>query len=56
MTDSRVISQEERKILIQKLDEIDPEANYGTTLEEEQIDRYETTLQRSKAFSDAEFA
>lgn len=56
MTDPRVMPKEERKILIEKLSKIDPKADYSTTLEEEQIDRYDTTLQRLKAFNDLEFA
>jgi len=56
MTDPIVMPKEERKILIEKLNGIDPKANYSSTLEEEQIDRYDTTLQRLKAFTDLEFA
>jgi len=56
MTDPMVMPKEERKILIEKLNEIDPRANYSSTLEEERIDRYDTTLQRLKAFTDLEFA
>ena len=56
MTDSSVMPKEEREILIEKLEEIDPKANYSSTLEEEQIDRYDTTLKRLKAFTDAHFA
>ncbi len=56
MTDSKVTPREERKILIQKLNEIDRAANYAATLEEEQIDAYDTTIKRLKAFTDAEFA
>ena len=56
MTDAAVMPEEERKILINKLNEIDPGANYSSTLEEERIDSYETTLQRLKAFTDLEFA
>ena len=56
MTDSKVMPKEERKILIEKLSEIDPSANYSTTLEEEQIDAYDTTIKRLKAFTDLEFA
>lgn len=56
MTDPAVMPEEERKILIEKLNDIDPKANYSSTLEEERIDRYDTTLQRLKAFSDLEFA
>ena len=56
MTDPRVMPREERKILIEKLNEIDPEANYPATLEEEQIDPYDTTVKRLKAFTDTRFA
>lgn len=56
MTDSRVMPKEERKILIQKLDEIHPEANYPQTLEEEVIDAYDTTVKRLRAYFDPEFA
>jgi uncharacterized Fe-S cluster-containing radical SAM superfamily protein len=56
MTDSRIMPLEERKILIERLNEIDPAANYPATLEEEQIDAYDTTLKRLKAASNAKFA
>lgn len=56
MTDSRVMPSEERDILLQRLDEIDPKSDYFHTLEEEEIDPYDTTFNRIKAFSDAEFA
>ncbi|MDI6811483.1 MAG: radical SAM protein [archaeon] len=56
MTDSKVMPKEERRILIEKLHGIDPSANYSTTLEEEQIDAYNTTIKRLKAFTDSEFA
>lgn len=56
MTDPRVMPKEERKILIEKLHEIDPKIDYSSTLEEEQIDKYNITLQRIKAFNDLEFA
>ena len=56
MTDPGIMPKEERKILIEKLKEIDPKADYSSTLEEERIDKYETTLQRLKAFTDPEFA
>jgi len=56
MTDPRVMPKEERKILIEKLHEIDPKTDYSSTLEEEQIDKYNITLQRIKAFNDLEFA
>jgi len=56
MTDLRVMPKEEREILIQMLDEIDPKANYPKTLEEEVIDAYDTTIKRLKAFTSKEFA
>ena len=56
MTDQRVMPREERKLLIEKLDEIDPSANYPKTLEEENIDPYETTIARLKAFTNSKFA
>ncbi|MGC8933453.1 MAG: radical SAM protein [Candidatus Methanodesulfokora sp.] len=56
MTDSRVMPREERELLIQMLDEIDPRANYSKTLEEEVIDPYDTTLSRLRAFVDEEYA
>ncbi|MEM1575498.1 MAG: hypothetical protein QXF09_00770 [Nitrososphaerota archaeon] len=56
MTDPRIMSKEERKLLIQILDEIDPKANYNRTLEEEVIDPYDTTIKRLRAFTDREFA
>jgi uncharacterized Fe-S cluster-containing radical SAM superfamily protein len=55
MTDPRVMPKEERKLLIQMLDEIDPKANYDKTLEEV-IDPYDTTIKRLKAFTNKEFA
>ncbi|UCG90337.1 MAG: radical SAM protein, partial [Candidatus Heimdallarchaeota archaeon] len=56
MTDSNVMSKEERTKLIRMLDEIDPSANYSSTLEEEQIDAYDTTFNRLKASTDRRFA
>ena len=56
MTDPKVMPREERSILIERLNEIDPAARYSQTLEEETIDPYDTTLKRLKAFSDLEFA
>jgi hypothetical protein len=56
MTDPRIMPEEERRLLIQMLDEIDPKANYTKTLEEETIDAYDTTIKRLKAFCDKEFA
>ncbi len=56
MTDSRIMPKEEREILIHKLDEIDPKANYAQTLEEEVIDAYDTTIKRMKAYANKEFA
>lgn len=55
MTDSRVMPEIERRILIDKLSDIDPRiSNEG--LEEEEIGSYDTTLKRLKAFRDPEFA
>ncbi|MFQ6126278.1 MAG: radical SAM protein [Candidatus Heimdallarchaeota archaeon] len=56
MTDPKVMPDDERRTLINRLEEIDPAANYSTTLEEEQIDRYDTTIKRLKAFNDQNFA
>jgi uncharacterized Fe-S cluster-containing radical SAM superfamily protein len=56
MTDPKIMSHEERKILIQKLDEINPNANYGNSLEEEILNWYSTTKQRLKAYDDYEYA
>jgi len=56
MTDSRVMPKEERMLLMEKLDEIDPNANYPSTLEEEQIDAYDTTVKRLKALTDIKYA
>ena len=56
MTDSKVMPKEERRILIEKLNEIDPGARYSETLEEENIDAYDTTIKRLKAFTDLRFA
>lgn len=56
MTDPNVMPEEERRILISMLDEIDPSANYSATLEEEQIDGYDTTIKRLRAYTDQEFA
>jgi len=56
MTDPKVMPREERSVLVERLNEIDPAARYSETLEEETIDAYDTTLKRLKAFSDLEFA
>ncbi len=57
MTDSRIMPKEERELLIQKLGEIDPRiAENQNELEEEQIDGYNTTVQRLKAFTDPKYA
>ncbi|MFX0208033.1 MAG: radical SAM protein [Candidatus Hodarchaeota archaeon] len=56
MTDPSVMSSEERIKLIRMLNEIDPSANYSSTLEEEQIDVYDTTFNRLKASTDRKFA
>jgi hypothetical protein len=54
MTDPSVMSREEREILINRLSEIDREL--GIDLEEEEIDAYETTISRVKAFQDSDFS
>jgi len=56
MTDSKIMSKEERELLIQRLDQLDPTADYPKTLEEEEIDSYDTTIKRLKAFADGDFA
>ncbi len=56
MTDPKVMPTEERIILIESLNEIDPAARYSETLEEETMDAYGTTLKRLKAAFDFEFA
>jgi len=56
MTDARVMLKEERQTLIAKLDDIDPSANYSVALEEEEIDGYDTTVARLKAYNDSKFA
>jgi uncharacterized Fe-S cluster-containing radical SAM superfamily protein len=56
MTDPKVMPTEERELLINMLDEIDPTSDYPNTLEEEEVDVYDTTIKRLKAFADEEFA
>lgn len=56
MTDNRIMPKEERRMLIQMLDETDPKANYPKTLEEEVIDPYDTTIKRLKAYKNGEYA
>jgi uncharacterized Fe-S cluster-containing radical SAM superfamily protein len=56
MTDPNVMPNEERKILIGMLNEIDPSADYGVTLEEEEVDAYDTTAIRMRASTDQRFA
>jgi uncharacterized Fe-S cluster-containing radical SAM superfamily protein len=56
MTDDRIMPKDERRILIQMLEEIDPKANYPETLEEEVVDAYDTTIKRIKAYQDEEYA
>ncbi|MEO0142618.1 MAG: radical SAM protein [candidate division WOR-3 bacterium] len=56
MTDSKVMPEKEREILIKKLNDIDPKARYSETLEEEIIDPYDTTIQRLRAYTDSEYA
>jgi uncharacterized Fe-S cluster-containing radical SAM superfamily protein len=55
MTGSGVMPEEERRLLIEKLSEIDPRYEKGE-LEEEAIDAYGTTIRRLRAFADLEFA
>jgi uncharacterized Fe-S cluster-containing radical SAM superfamily protein len=54
MTDPKVMPKEERQTLIKRLNMIYP--RLGRELEEEQIDGYDTTINRLKASIDAEFA
>jgi uncharacterized Fe-S cluster-containing radical SAM superfamily protein len=56
MTDPRTMPKEEREVLIAKLEEIDPSANYSRTLEEEQIDAYDTSIKRLKSYTDKQYA
>jgi uncharacterized Fe-S cluster-containing radical SAM superfamily protein len=56
MTDPKIMNKNERKILIERLEEIDPKANYKETLEEEVIDAYDTTVKRLKAYLNLKFA
>ncbi len=56
MTDPKVMPEDERSILIERLDRIDPTTRYSETLEEETMDTYDTTVRRLKASSDMEFA
>ncbi len=56
MTDPKVMPEEEKVLLIEKLNEIDPDARYAQTLEEEQANPYDTTIQRLQAFSNEEYA
>jgi uncharacterized Fe-S cluster-containing radical SAM superfamily protein len=56
MTDSKIMGEIERNILIERLNKIDPKARYDRTLEEELIGPYETTRRRLKAFSDKKYA
>lgn len=55
MTDPKIMPKEERKILIEKLSEIDLRYGKGE-LEEEVIDAYNTSIKRLKAFVDKGFA
>nr|MDO8135837.1 radical SAM protein [Candidatus Njordarchaeum guaymaensis] len=56
MTDERIMPVEERITLIGMLNDIDPSANYYVTLEEEEVDNYDTTIARLKAYTDPKFA
>lgn len=55
MTDARIMPKEERKLLIEKLSEIDSRYSKGE-LEEEYIDAYDTTVKRIRAYNDKNFA
>lgn len=55
MSDPKIMPKEERKILIERLSEIDPRYG-GGELEEETIDAYDISMKRLKAFMDEEFA
>lgn len=55
MTDPRIMPEEERRILIDQLSEIDTRYRKGE-LEEEAMDAYDTSIKRLKAFTDKEFA
>ncbi len=55
MTDPMVMPEEERRILVEKLGEIDPRYGRGE-LEEERIDDYDTTIKRLKASAEMKFA
>ncbi len=54
MTDQKIMPDEERGILIKRLARIDP--TLAQDLEEEQIDIYDATVNRMKAFCNSEFA
>jgi len=56
ITDPKVMPKEERAILIKRLEEIDPDAGYSKTLEEESIDAYDTTVKRLRASTDLRYA
>jgi uncharacterized Fe-S cluster-containing radical SAM superfamily protein len=56
MTDPEVMPRQERDMLVEMLDKIDPAARYADTLEEEEMEAYGMTLKRLKAFSDPDFA
>ena len=56
MRDPNIMLEDEGRILNGMLNEIDPSADYSATLEEEQIDEYDTTIKRLKAFTEPEFA
>lgn len=57
MTDPKIMPEEERNILIKRLDDIDSSARYSETLEEEVIGSYDTTTRkRLIAYTNREFA
>lgn len=56
MTDPKIMPEEERNILIKRLDDIDSSVRYSETLEEEVIGSYDTTRKRLIAYTNREFA
>lgn len=42
--------------MIKRLEEVDPDAKYSRTLEEESIDAYDITANRLKVFTDLRYA
>ena len=54
MTDLRVMPEEERQLLLDRLGKIHP--LLADNLEEEQMDSYDTTIARLRAANDIEYA